>query len=523
MEDYLFEKCMREFEFVPEGMKYLEILNREGGCSDTGMHKLDVHDFDSFLYRKPESVFASTPLTGVTSGIRLVIQDDVREAKAFDHNVMSFRKEHYRSLLREMRLQLQIAESSSAVGPFLWWGFWRDPSDAENEYLQIVFRKSDVKWNGTSRGWEMALSYSFRTKITSGYIRGNAGKGDLAGTLASLAACAKPVCHPLLLPVLMLGASLYPETEIQQREVRDTLRGLESAVGGGGRYKGPAAQGYDPETDIKLDRGNHEVAELQWKVMWKRPQVWQGAVRRLNEATEHFWTRLSAEERKIPGLEHIQATIQARLGFAAVRLDGLESYSQVSLQRLNIQREVMNSFISQRESRLSLAIAAQQRRLAHVAGRESTSMKTLTLMGAMFLPGALVSSILGMSFFNFDADIDMNGGTVSPRIWIYFVISVPLTVIIVGAWWTVDQRRLAQAHIDVSDDEMSRLEGRIMKTIRSRTGARVMSEGAPIVRSDELRRQEYAGVFNSRGSIVRLVEALSPWKPNTAPSLVGGV
>jgi len=62
----------------------------------------------------------------------------------------------------------------------------------------------------------------------------------------------------------------------------------------------------------------------------------------------------------------------------------------------------MNSFISQRESRLSLAIAAQQRRLAHAAGRESTSMKTLTLLGAIFLPGAFVSSMFGMNFFNFD-------------------------------------------------------------------------------------------------------------------------
>jgi len=61
----------------------------------------------------------------------------------------------------------------------------------------------------------------------------------------------------------------------------------------------------------------------------------------------------------------------------------------------------MNSFISQRESRLSLAIAAQQRRLAHATGKDSTSMKTLTLMGAMFLPGAFLSSVFSMSFFNF--------------------------------------------------------------------------------------------------------------------------
>ena len=38
--------------------------------------------------------------------------------------------------------------------------------------LEIIFRKSDVKWRENSRGWEMMLSYSFETGITSGYLKG---------------------------------------------------------------------------------------------------------------------------------------------------------------------------------------------------------------------------------------------------------------------------------------------------------------------------------------------------------------
>jgi len=260
-----------------------------------------------------------------------------------------------------MRLQLQVAESSSVVGPFFWWGFWRDPADAENEFLrklvvircqgrcrnadvsvcvEVVHRKSDVRWKGTSRGWDMALSYSFRTRITSGYIRGTSSAG-IEAMMESLAACAQPVCHPLLLPVLMLGADLSPKTENNQRQIRDTLRSLESAVGGG-RYNMAPAEGYGPETDIKLDEINRELADLQCRAMWKRPQAWQGAVKRLNDATRRFWEKLPEEDRKIPGLENLQAIIQARLDFSAVRLDGLESYIQVSLERLNIQREVVS-------------------------------------------------------------------------------------------------------------------------------------------------------------------------------------
>lgn len=54
----------------------------------------------------------------------------------------------------------------------------------------------------------------------------------------------------------------------------------------------------------------------------------------------------------------------------------------------------MHSILDQRESRLSLEIAVQQQRLGY-------SMKTLALLGAFFLPGTFLSSVFGMSFFDF--------------------------------------------------------------------------------------------------------------------------
>jgi Mg2+ and Co2+ transporter CorA len=61
----------------------------------------------------------------------------------------------------------------------------------------------------------------------------------------------------------------------------------------------------------------------------------------------------------------------------------------------------MLSILDQRESRLSLRIAAQQHRLADASKRDSTSMKTLTFLGSLFLPGTFVSSVFSMSFFDF--------------------------------------------------------------------------------------------------------------------------
>lgn len=58
--------------------------------------------------------------------------------------------------------------------------------------------------------------------------------------------------------------------------------------------------------------------------------------------------------------------------------------------------------MGQREARLNLEIAGEQRRIAHASKRDSTAMKTISLLGAIFLPGNLLASVFGMSFFNFE-------------------------------------------------------------------------------------------------------------------------
>lgn len=45
-------------------------------------------------------------------------------------------------------------------------------------------------------------------------------------------------------------------------------------------------------------------------------------------------------------------------------------------------------------------MAADQRRLAHASKRDSTSMKTISLLGAIFLPATLLASVFSMVFFN---------------------------------------------------------------------------------------------------------------------------
>lgn len=64
-------------------------------------------------------------------------------------------------------------------------------------------------------------------------------------------------------------------------------------------------------------------------------------------------------------------------------------------------RQQLYNIIAQKESKLNLQMAADQRRLAHASKRDSTSMKTISLLGTIFLPATLLASIFSMTFFNF--------------------------------------------------------------------------------------------------------------------------
>ena len=88
--------------------------------------------------------------------------------------------------------------------------------------------------------------------------------------------------------------------------------------------------------------------------------------------------------------------------------------------------------------------------LIHSSKRASDSTKTLSLLGAIFLPATYLASVFSMTLFNFqngkslthfyfyfqsspfpDLHLPLVGQpSVAPQVWIHFAITIPLTTII---------------------------------------------------------------------------------------------
>lgn len=71
-------------------------------------------------------------------------------------------------------------------------------------------------------------------------------------------------------------------------------------------------------------------------------------------------------------------------------------------------------------------MAGDQRRLAYASKRDSTSMKTISLLGSIFLPATLLASIFSMTFFNFQNGKRKNSCTPPcPRERIHKIVTAP--------------------------------------------------------------------------------------------------
>ena len=112
-------------------------------------------------------------------------------------------------------------------------------------------------------------------------------------------------------------------------------------------------------------------------------------------------------------------------------------------------------------------MAGEQRKIAHASKRDSAAMKWISLIGAVFLPGAYLASVFSMTFFNFQGD----GKPVTTSFWIYWAVDIPLTVTIVAFWYFWEKRREARYEREFADLEKGSedMEKNIMATMRKRT------------------------------------------------------
>ncbi|KAJ6779545.1 hypothetical protein PWT90_05169 [Aphanocladium album] len=448
MDEYIFEKALMQPRNLDERTASLEILNYSGEYAPPP----DLPDDVS-------------------------VQQDVRQTDTFAPAVITLSKPAYEAMFRTMQLPTKHIETSAVVGPFFWYAYNRH---TEDPCLQIIFRKSDVRKRGKTHGFEMVVSYSFKTNITSGYIKGTTGS-EVNAVLKQLRDCTAHAAHPMMLPVMYLRHDLSERNDIRQRDMRGWLRSIEAHLShhGNGAGETPETVQYS-HTLGEIDGIARDLTECYSGVLWRRPALYSSVIDRMQEALRLFakLEKLTQDDREYltqpntgetfseNNLQQLHDELLSRLEFLRAKLLCLEYYREDTLERLKLQRDTLANIITQRDARLNIEMA----KIAHAGKRDSTAMKIISLMGVLFLPGSYLASIFSMTFFNFQN----TGRTVSSNVWIYVVITVPVTAALVAGWvWFERRRRVQQAKDDADfEKSLARLENDIVKVIQEKSAMR---------------------------------------------------
>lgn len=114
--------------------------------------------------------------------------------------------------------------------------------------------------------------------------------------------------------------------------------------------------------------------------------------------------------------------------------DGFEAKIRKRIQSIREEYEDWTRDCTMRVDGMAMATQWAQGEInveiAFDTKRDSQHMRSIALLTMVFLPGTFLASVFSMSFFDWK-----EGASVSSYIWIYFVIAIFTTLMIIGLWW----------------------------------------------------------------------------------------
>ncbi|KAK2752924.1 hypothetical protein CKAH01_06165 [Colletotrichum kahawae] len=127
------------------------------------------------------------------------------------------------------------------------------------------------------------------------------------------------------------------------------------------------------------------------------------------------------------------------------RLKLKEDYQSEATEYLQFQLQIMKSL--RRRSQANSERLDGEMNCAYnvIANTDSQIMKSITLLTMIFLPATFISALFSTTFFDFDE----YGWNFSTRFWIYWVVTVPLTLCVLAVWglWIGGSARKIRAKI----------------------------------------------------------------------------
>ncbi|KAI1323068.1 hypothetical protein F5Y16DRAFT_20710 [Xylariaceae sp. FL0255] len=149
-------------------------------------------------------------------------------------------------------------------------------------------------------------------------------------------------------------------------------------------------------------------------------------------------------ESQIEAFRSAGAKIKERLKHYVDEFDELIRSSSNMIEGVSLASQLEWNQIGRCDTFTNLRIAENGLKVAHHTRRDGELMKSIALLTMIFLPATFVATLFSMGFFNIEG---VNGEllSVSPYIWLYFVVTIIITSLTLGTWYLLVMRRQKQS------------------------------------------------------------------------------
>ena len=159
--------------------------------------------------------------------------------------------------------------------------------------------------------------------------------------------------------------------------------------------------------------------------------------------------------------------LEESLAFLRSVITGEEHHFSNLRDRAKSQVNLLFSVVSQQDSILSRKESRLNQIIASSSKQDSISVATFTFITALFLPGTFIATLFSMTMFDWHPSDDNDPSSpqdsyVSNQFWLFWAISVPLTMLTIGGWFlwfkyadSKWKQELSKASINKEDDSFS--------------------------------------------------------------------
>ncbi|KAH8756365.1 hypothetical protein F5883DRAFT_468726 [Diaporthe sp. PMI_573] len=340
--------------------------------------------------------------------------------------------------------------------------------DPETQELQIVYNcRSASSWSD-----DIALSSTFCPSRNYTYcVVYGCSEPNRATIMTTLEKCDLQTYHPLILPLVFAEIERkrhFKMTDrIRSKLLTRALNVSRNRHGSGSNHDENVAETTAADTDgtlrLWLEMSHLKNGLESWRKQLEKITRHAEALSRADLAPDEWGSRPSSESS-----ESTPVTTELFIpdGFDKLKNglsdeDGREKSKTMPriMARLEELREEYDEKIRSCGTIVDGMILATQMEwneigrgdtltnleIAKATRNDGKQMRSIALLTMIFLPATSVATLFSMTFFNWSPDKDQS--MMSPYIWLYATVTLVLTCVTVGTWYTCNRPRGDQSSL----------------------------------------------------------------------------